>query len=50
LLIESLGSLTTLRLLPTCRPKIRNHPVDDASPKNSSRGATGGVCKNSPGT
>ncbi len=45
LLIESLGSLTTIRLLPTCEPKIRHRPVDDTSPQVRSHGATGGVCK-----
>ncbi len=41
---------TLLRLLPTCEPKIRHRPVDDTSPQVRSHGATGGVCKNSPGT
>ena len=45
LLAESLRSVTTLRLLPTCEPQIRHHPVDSASPRTRSHGATGGVCK-----
>ncbi len=50
LFIGPLGGLTTLRLLPTCEPKIRHRPKDDTSPQTRSHGATGGVCKNSPGT
>jgi hypothetical protein len=45
LLIATSGSLTSLRLLPTCEPKIRHHPMDSASPQTRSHGATGGVCK-----
>jgi hypothetical protein len=45
LLIATSGNLTSLRLLPTCGPKIRHRPVDNASPQTRSHGATGGVCK-----
>ncbi len=45
LFTELLGSLATLRLLPTCELKIRHRPLDDTSPQTRSHGATGGVCK-----
>ena len=45
LVIRCARSVTQLRLLPTCAPKIRYRPVDDTLPQMRSHGATGGVCK-----
>jgi hypothetical protein len=36
---------TLLRLLPPCEPQVRHDPMERASPKAHSDGATGGVCK-----